>query len=80
MLSDDHRRLRFFRPVALALSLGLLVSACQAEPHGEPPPSSAAARQVSIGGIRWYVDYAAALEVARAEDKALWVHFGENPG
>ena len=35
---------------------------------------------VLIGGVSWYVDYDAAAEIARAQDKALWVHFGENPG
>ena len=33
-----------------------------------------------IGEIDWYVDYEAAQLIARAQDKALWVHFGENPG
>ena len=36
--------------------------------------------RVRIGGILWYVDYDAALAVAREQDKAMWVHFGENPG
>jgi len=35
---------------------------------------------VRIGDVLWYVDYDAALEIARREDKALWVHFGEHPG
>ena len=77
----------------LALVLG---PACRAEPHpgvAQPPigagqahPAQAlhepeqALTRVTIGAIRWYVDYEAALTVARAQDKALWVHFGENPG
>lgn len=35
---------------------------------------------VQIGEILWYVDYDEAVEVARTEDKPLWVHFGEDPG
>lgn len=38
------------------------------------------ADRVKIGGVSWYVDYEAAQAVAREQDKALWVHFGENPG
>lgn len=43
-------------------------------------PAPPGAEQVRIGGVLWYVDYDAALAVAREQDKALWVHFGENPG
>ena len=46
-----------------------------------PPPEHAGTRaQVLIGGILWYVDYESAVEVAKEQDKAMWVHFGENPG
>lgn len=67
----------------LALTAALLVAACSfgggaaAPAPGEP---EAAGAQVLIGDVAWYVDYDAALEIARAQDKALWVHFGENPG
>ncbi len=37
-------------------------------------------KQVKIGGIHWYVDYDAALEIAQQENKPIWLHFGENPG
>lgn len=43
-------------------------------------PSTSDAERVRIGDIQWYVDYDAALAIAREQDKALWVHFGENPG
>lgn len=33
-----------------------------------------------IGAICWTTDFSAALEVARRENKPLWMHFGENPG
>lgn len=33
-----------------------------------------------IGEIDWYTDYDQALQVARRENKPLWLHFGENPG
>lgn len=64
------------------LAAGLLVLACQADPAppGERTHGHAEAAQVRIGAIDWYVDYDAALEIAKAQDKALWVHFGENPG
>jgi len=69
-------------PKLPALLLALLVTACQMDPteHDAAPAPSGAPEQVSIGLVLWYVDYAAALQVAREEDKALWVHFGENPG
>lgn len=35
---------------------------------------------VRIGRIDWYVDYDAAMQVARDTAKPLWLHFGENPG
>lgn len=38
------------------------------------------ATQVVIGDVSWYVDYDAAVAIARAADRPLWVHFGENPG
>ena len=70
------------RPKLPALLLALLVTACQMDSteHDAAPAPSGAPDQVSIGLVLWYVDYAAALQVAREEDKALWVHFGENPG
>lgn len=37
-------------------------------------------KRVKIGKIDWYVDYDAALAVAKKEKKLLWLHFGENPG
>ena len=37
-------------------------------------------KRVRIGGIQWYVDYDAALEIASEEKKPIWLHFGENPG
>ena len=36
--------------------------------------------QVTIGGINWYVNYDEALQVAKQENKPIWLHFGENPG
>lgn len=36
--------------------------------------------QVKIGDVTWYTDYDQALEIARKENKPLWLHFGENPG
>ena len=59
----------------VALLAGLFVLACQMTSDEQ-----GTAEQVTIGDIRWYVDYAAAVEIAREQDKALWVHFGENPG
>ncbi len=80
---------RSARRLSAALSIGLLVMACQMDSEEARPSKDDAAREpaeaasaelVRIGEIDWYVDYAQALEVARTEDKALWVHFGENPG
>ena len=35
---------------------------------------------VKIGDITWYTNYEEAREIARKENKPLWLHFGENPG
>lgn len=78
------------RALSAALLLGL-GAACSMQPDHEAPssessapapdgPTTSDAERVQIGGVHWYVDYEAALEVARQEEKALWVHFGENPG
>lgn len=37
-------------------------------------------KTVMIGGVKWYVDYDAALKIAQEKDKPMWLHFGENPG
>ena len=37
-------------------------------------------KTVRIGNIDWYVDYDAALKVAKQKNLPLWLHFGENPG
>lgn len=70
----------------LGLALALALAACRMDAP-DPPTSAHAtsgpaadAAQVVIGEIRWYVDMDAARAVARQTGKALWVHFGENPG
>ena len=69
------------RALFASVMSAFLVMSCRMESHDERPPVSAeGAAQVSIGEISWYVDYDDALEIAKREDKALWVHFGENPG
>jgi hypothetical protein len=84
MLTVDRSRRRSARRTVLALLLGLLVSGCRMESSTEtnPPaaPTAPASAQVLIGDVSWYVDYEDAVAVARAADKPLWVHFGENPG
>lgn len=67
------RRRSLLRAAAAALVAAPL-AACAL---GPTPETSA---MVQIGAIDWYVDYEAALEIAREQDRALWVHFGENPG
>lgn len=37
-------------------------------------------KTVRIGNIDWYVDYDAAMKVAKQKNLPLWLHFGENPG
>jgi hypothetical protein len=65
--------------VMMAIALG--ASACRTESHpSESRSSGSVAERVTIGDVTWYVDYDAALAIAREQDKALWVHFGENPG
>jgi hypothetical protein len=65
---------------ALALLLALIAPACRMESQEVPRDPGSATEQVTIGDVTWYVDYAAALQVGRDQDKPLWVHFGENPG
>lgn len=66
-------------PTAAALLALLPAFACR----GALTPAEGAgpdAGTVRIGDVHWYVDYDAALAVAREQDKAMWMHFGENPG
>lgn len=76
-----------FARVSWALLLLLVPFGCRtdASSAGEAPGEARAAHptdaeRVEIGGVSWYVDYEAAVAIARAEGKPLWVHFGENPG
>ena len=81
MPRTNFERNRTVRSAMIAMALGLGASACRMETHhAETPSSDSAAGRVTIGGVAWYVDYDAALAIARGQDKALWVHFGENPG
>jgi len=65
----------------LMLALGVGASACHMDsPSSATSDSESHVERVPIGEVLWYVDYDAALEVAREQDKALWAHFGENPG
>ncbi len=57
-----------------------LVAALLVGCRGGGTKEQAGAGRVLIGDVAWYVDYDTAVQVARAQDKALWVHFGENPG
>lgn len=67
--------------VSVSSALLLSLTACRMDASDDSPPAAADnASQVTIGEVSWYVDYEAALEVAKRDDKALWVHFGENPG
>ena len=45
-----------------------------------PPVPAPTGAQVRIGRIYWQTDYDAALALARAQNKPLLLHFGENPG
>jgi len=68
--------------VLVALLFGLSLQSCQMESNTNVPGGSAepASDQVRIGGVMWHVDYDVAVDIARKQDKSLWVHFGENPG
>lgn len=46
----------------------------------EVDDSSTTSKTVRIGSIDWYVDYDAAMKVAKTKNMPLWLHFGENPG
>ena len=69
------------RGAGLLLPLLLVLVGCRMA--SDDPAESAAGEvpvTVPIGDVEWYVDYDAAVEVARRRDVPLWVHFGENPG
>ena len=78
------RRFRARRKILVAAATaGLLTCACRMDPTPDAAAhstSSGMPAQVEIGEVLWFVDYEAAVEVARREGKPLWVHFGENPG
>jgi len=74
--SLGYPRPTMFRASAAMLLLAL--PACRTAPVEEE--TSGGDGRVTIGEVSWYVDYEAAVAVARAEQKPLWVHFGENPG
>jgi len=38
------------------------------------------AQTVRIGEIDWYVNYEDAMAAAKASNRPVWLHFGENPG
>ena len=57
----------------MRFSFALLVAMLMALP-------ACAETTVKIGGITWYTNLDAALQVAREQHRPLWVHFGENPG
>ncbi len=46
----------------------------------EPNVSGLEVEKVTIGSIRWFVDYNTAMLEAKRENKPVWLHFGENPG
>ena len=70
--------MQLLKPASTLLALATLSLACSVN---EPTDGyDAMPEQVRIGDIDWYVDYDAAVDVAREADKALWVHFGEDPG
>lgn len=78
----------------LALAAAALLLGCSATGNGLAQNETAAGsgseetkevksedlKQVKIGGIKWYVNYDAALKVAKQKNKPIWLHFGENPG
>ena len=74
-----HGRLMRVLQGGLALSFLAALFACRSD-DGSAGAETPMLERATIGQISWYVDYDAAVEVAREQDKALWVHFGENPG
>ncbi len=66
--------------VAVALT-AVLCFGCRSEaPTTETPPMTTTAERIPIGDVSWFTDYDAAVAHARAEQKPLWMHFGEDPG
>jgi hypothetical protein len=73
-----HLACRRAAVVLILTALALTLPACRMNASEEG--AAASAGRVRIGGILWYVDYGDAVRIAREQDKALWVHFGETPG
>lgn len=72
-------------PLAVLVASLAAASACHTDPAAPPAPTMSPAPAATheltpIGDLLWHTDYDAAVEVARAEGKPLWVHFGEDPG
>ncbi len=67
------------RAILVAMLVAAMSSSCRTD-SSNAEASELHVEQVRIGEILWYVHYDAALAIAREQDKALWVHFGENPG
>jgi hypothetical protein len=57
-----------------------IASIVHANSNNDADDKNAKPKQVKIGGIDWYVDYDAALKIAKQKKKPIWLHFGENPG
>lgn len=70
------------RGAGLLVPLLLVLVGCRAatDEPAAPAGSGDVPVTVPIGDVEWYVDYDAAVAVARRRDVPLWVHFGENPG
>ena len=79
--NQKHRSARSLGVIALAaIAFACQMDAPDSSPLDTDMPEVTAAKRVTIGNVEWYVDYEDALAIARAQDKALWVHFGEDPG
>ena len=67
--------------LAGTLAVGACHTDAAAPPASAMPQGSTTVHELTpIGDVLWHTDYDAAVEVARAEGKPLWVHFGEDPG
>lgn len=81
MFRIRSRHSRVARWATALMALGMGATACRVETRTPGTSASGSSpEKVTIGDVDWYVDYDAALGIAREQDKALWVHFGENPG
>ena len=79
--TNPIRCCKLFMAVLIVASASLVgCNMAQVADSNSGQADGAQGETVRIGEIDWYVDYDAAMKVAKESNKPIWLHFGENPG